>query len=335
MDTKDNNGSVFSKNAPQDSEFLRVSTEVIKNITNTFFDVYILRGNKFVKLFKKDSRVDVDRIKNYEDKGLANLYIHNTAKSSYMLKADQVAANILQNQELPLEKKTEIIHEITSLIMTEIFIDTSIDKTLLAKTLETSKEAVKHLTKDNNTMIAFIRSANSDFYLLKHSVSVCVISVLLAKALAIESPKILTTIGVAGLLHDIGMAQISKEIVHKKIEEMNADELKEYKLHPLYGMNIAQHIKEISPEVRQVIYQHHEQPNGQGFPNYLRSNDIAYMSKIVSIADSFCTLTAKHENKESYEPYEAIALMQEQVGVFDPEMLASFVELFLPKKEKK
>jgi HD-GYP domain-containing protein (c-di-GMP phosphodiesterase class II) len=323
---------LVSVSTDEDNEFFKINTEILKNISMLFFDVYIQRGEKYVKVFKKNVGIDVDRIVTYENKGVDNLYIRSEHRSSYFLKAEQVVANLLQKKETPTEKKVEVIHEMTNLAMMEIFMDFHLDEGVIEKTLGTTNGIISHLSRDVNSMAAFIRSASSDFYLCKHSVAVCILSVLLAKADGNESDKILSTIGLGALLHDIGMSQISSDIATKKVEEMNPDEIKEYKLHPQYGMSMVQNSKKIPPEVRQIIYQHHEQPNGQGFPNFLRSADIGYMAKVVAIADSFSAFTTKYEQRETFLPYDALKVMQERVGVYDSQLLSVFLKMLLPKE---
>ena len=319
------------KEKDEDKKYYKVSTEIVKHIQVLFFDVYIRRGTKYVKVFKKTQGVDPERISNYEGKGVGELFILDDDRNSYFLRAGQIVSEVLEKEDANIDEKVEVIHEITNLVMMEIYQDLRLDSSIVETTLLAAKDIVTHLSRDNKSMIAFLRSSASDFYLCKHSIAVCILSIILAKFVGNESPKTISNVGLGALLHDIGMSQISKDITAKSTDEMSADELKEYKLHPQYGMNMVQQSKDIPTEVRQIIYHHHEQPNGQGFPNYLRSSDIAYMAKLVSICDVFSNLTTKFENKEACKPLEAIALMQEQIGVFDHNVLKSFIDLIFPK----
>jgi HD-GYP domain-containing protein (c-di-GMP phosphodiesterase class II) len=313
-------------------DFFKVSTEIIKRINSLFFDVYIKTGaDKFVKIFKKDTQPEIERIEKYESKGVAELYILNKDRKTYFLKADQIVENLLKDNTTDSTQKVELLHELTNLVMMEIYKDIKMDDVVIERTYSTSKAIVEHLARDTKSLAAFIRSSNSDFYLCKHSVAVCALSLLLAQALGNESTLLLQTLGVGSILHDIGLAQIDPVVACKRVEELNADEMREYKLHPLYGMNMLQQSKEVTAEVRQIIYQHHEQPNGQGFPNFLHGPSISYLAKIVSIADNFSDLTTKFGERETVSPYEAIVILQERKGAFDESILKIFVNLIVPK----
>lgn len=313
-------------------DFFKVSTEIVKRINTLFFDVYIMTGSgRFIKIFKKDTQPEIERIEKYESKGVAELYILNEDRKVYFLKADQIVESLLKNNSTNTAQKIELLHELTNLVMMEIYKDIKMNDATIERTYTTSKAIVEHLAKDAKSLAAFLRSSNSDFYQCKHSIAVCVISLLIAQALGNESIMLLQTLGAGSMLHDIGLSQIDPAVATKRVEDMNADEMKEYKLHPLYGMNMIQQSKEVTAEVRQIIYQHHEQPNGQGFPNFLHGPSIAYLAKIVSIADSFSDLTTKFGDRETVSPYEALVILQERKGAFDDALLKVFIDLIVPK----
>jgi cyclic di-GMP phosphodiesterase len=96
----------------------------------------------------------------------------------------------------------------------------------------------------------------------------------------------------AGLLHDIGMVGLPKEIVSKKRTEMNGDEKKLYMSHPVQGEIILKEIEFLKP-ISILIRSHHEQVNGRGYPDGLKGEEIPLLSMIISGASIYDSLVKK------------------------------------------
>jgi len=96
----------------------------------------------------------------------------------------------------------------------------------------------------------------------------------------------------AGLLHDIGMVGLPKEIVSKRRTEMNGDEKKLYMSHPVQGEIILKEIEFLKP-ISILIRSHHEQVNGRGYPDGLKGEEIPLLSRIISGASIYDSLVKK------------------------------------------
>ncbi len=116
---------------------------------------------------------------------------------------------------------------------------------------------------------------------------------------------------------------------------MSANELKIYRMHPLLGAEMLEKIPSIPMEVRKTIAQHHEGPNGKGYPAALSAKDILPHAKIVAIADVFNDVMsgkgAGANAPEPLHPFRALEVMNNLRGYFDPHFLYLFTNIFLPK----
>jgi putative nucleotidyltransferase with HDIG domain len=166
--------------------------------------------------------------------------------------------------------------------------------------------------------------------LLKHSYMVSILSVILAKKVGITTNRVLLSIGLGGLLHDIGHTRIKKGIMAKN--NLSIEDWEEIKDHPHHGLRILDFNNCINTEVRSIILQHHEQFNGRGYPNRLNNNLIFPPAKIVSVADGFCSLVGTSSYGTSNKsPQEAIEVLQSDIGHYDPEYLEIFSNIILKK----
>ena len=153
---------------------------------------------------------------------------------------------------------------------------------------------------------------------------------MLAKMAEITSSHSLNFIGLGGFLHDIGCSQLTFD--PEELEVLTAEQRKEMWRHPEMGKRMLDGVKGVRSEVLDIILQHHEQPNGQGYPNGIRNTEIYPMAKIVSIADSFSALISKRSFRAALSPDEALAIMNSDIGKFDKKYLKIFSDLILPKR---
>lgn len=127
-----------------------------------------------------------------------------------------------------------------------------------------------------------IKQRNADIY--EHSISICSLAIL--TALKMELPvENIHDIGVACLLHDIGLRYQTYDFCNKNLEEMSKHEVSEYKKHPVYGYTILKDEDWLSPLSKDIILFHHERINGSGYP--LKTKDISLECRIVNVCDAF------------------------------------------------
>ena len=71
-----------------------------------------------------------------------------------------------------------------------------------------------------------------------------------------------------------------------------------------------------------VAYQHHERPQGLGYPRGLTSERILPYAKIVSVADAYDAMTSERAYQRGMLPHEALKLIRRLKGVqFEPEIV--------------
>jgi len=81
---------------------------------------------------------------------------------------------------------------------------------------------------------------------------------------------------------------------------------------------------------RKIIQCHHERWDGTGYPHGLKGENIPLGARIVSIADVYDALTSKRPYKIAFSHEEAIEIMANEEGKYDPVLIT----LFLNNSEK-
>ncbi|QDU94619.1 HD-GYP domain-containing protein [Lignipirellula cremea] len=150
-----------------------------------------------------------------------------------------------------------------------------------------------------------------DPYTCGHSDRVARVAVRLAQELQCD-PEKLSTIYMAGLLHDIGKIGIDDSVLCKPGRLTDA-EYEHIKLHPELGHRILADIRQLG-ECLPVVLHHHEQWNGKGYPQQLAGEEIPFLARIAAVADAFDAMTSDRPYRKGM-PIEKVAeILQRGAG---------------------
>jgi putative nucleotidyltransferase with HDIG domain len=145
----------------------------------------------------------------------------------------------------------------------------------------------------------------------QHSLNVCIFSILFAEYRGFSRSDI-KELAYGALFHDLGKTAIPHEIIHKP-DTLDDDEWEAVRRHPVEGKNLLEEI-EADELYQRIALEHHERPDGSGYPNG-RSNVHPY-SRIVSVCDAFEALTATRIYKKAMSPLKAFLVLSEEYGDF-------------------
>ena len=162
-------------------------------------------------------------------------------------------------------------------------------------------------------------------YTYLHSVAVCGLMMGLARELRLD-PALTQTIGLAGMLHDIGKAVVPRLLIDKPGPLTDA-EFAVMKLHPQRGHDLLRSATDIPDLVRDVVLHHHERIDGGGYPSGQLAADQSIFVRMATICDVYDAVTSVRSYKERWSPGAAIAWMRSTRGHFDPAMLSAFVKM--------
>lgn len=130
----------------------------------------------------------------------------------------------------------------------------------------------------------------------------------------------------AGILHDIGMASISDEILNKA-GELTESEKREILRHPEVGGRILR--ADINTaDYAEIIQCHHENWDGTGYPGGLRGEAIPYEARILTIIDTYDRMIYGLNGKGTKYKNEAMILAEIQRCIgrqFDPILAEQFL----------
>lgn len=152
-------------------------------------------------------------------------------------------------------------------------------------------------------MLHNMRTLDDSVY--AHSVNVALFSRAIGKWLKWPKDE-LNNLTLAGLLHDIGKAKISEEVLNKT-GKLTDEEFELIRKHPRYGYDMLRKVNGIGHRIMDAALKHHERFDGSGYPDHLKGEDIDDYSAIIAIADVYDAMTATRVYRAPKSAFQVIA----------------------------
>lgn len=163
-----------------------------------------------------------------------------------------------------------------------------------------------------------------------HCVNVGLYCMVLASKLRMK-PDIVRELGLGGMLADIGKKSVACGILFKD-GPLAPEEFKWVRQHPAAGKKVLNDMKCFSANILNMVGEHHEKFNGEGYPLGLAGERISLYGRVSAIMDVFAALTSKRYNHDPLTPFEAFTTMKTQMpGHFDERILVNFIKILAQK----
>lgn len=273
-----------------------VDIYTIESFSKAPTDIYIkISEQKYIKIFEKDNVIDKNQLQKYKDKDEARFCI---VESSKELLFESLEKEIVRSGNKKAIKSSDISAKINlvynfaqnfviSESVQEEILSISSDVTNVVLSDNKLREYIEKIKKSNN-----IRSA--------HCLLTSFLAVLIAKDNSNFSTVSYQKLSMAGILHEIGIEEnlfLKSEVQRVDMNELSWREIKKYKNHSIDGAKIIEECKKIPQDVVNLVLEHHEKPDGSGFPHGKNFQQISQLSATFIVADTFSMIFGADEAK--------------------------------------
>ncbi|MGZ5429746.1 MAG: HD-GYP domain-containing protein, partial [Thermoanaerobaculia bacterium] len=136
-------------------------------------------------------------------------------------------------------------------------------------------------------------------------------------------PMEVEQITVAGILHDVGMRELSYETLYAK-RTLTDEELSLLRQHPRVGAYLVEDIPWPYP-IAPLVKHHHERWDGGGYPDKIRGGEIPLGSRIIHLCEAFDAMTSPASYRSVLSDDQAVDILESKAGTqFDPELTPEF-----------
>jgi len=137
----------------------------------------------------------------------------------------------------------------------------------------------------------------------------------------------LIELGVAALVHEIGMMRLPYEI-YKNKAEITKEEYEMICHHTVYGFELLKSY-DFPLAVCAVALEHHERGSGTGYPKKIPKSQISLYSKIIAVACTYSALIEDRPYREANIPYAGITqMLRNEGGLYDEGIVKALVYSF-------
>jgi putative two-component system response regulator len=179
------------------------------------------------------------------------------------------------------------------------------------------------------TMQAFAHALEvKDQYTRGHSIRVSQYSVIIARAMALDS-ELVRQVEIGGHVHDIGKIGVRESVLNKP-GPLTDEEYEHIMTHPMVGWRILSPVLADVPVALHIVRSHHERFDGRGVPDRLAGEAIPLEARIAAVADSLDAMTSGRAYRRGgrLSLAAAVAEIDRCSGTqFDPGVVAAFTEV--------
>ncbi|MBF0363937.1 MAG: HD domain-containing protein [Oligoflexia bacterium] len=321
--------------------------------------LYLQLNNKMLQVMKKGDLLTKKRLDDLFNKNIHVVFILKSDKEDfYKYKAKSFSAVIL-DEKCSQEKKIEQIKVYTKETIQGLSEVTNLEESvqIMENCSGVTKQIVsdvanKGFAKAFDDITKMIKTGSG---LMVHSANVSSLSVIFGMLMNIIEPKELEDLAMGGLLHDLGLSKCDGAIVEKYLKNehnMPEAEWSAFVEHPMYAMEMLKsRSSTLSKNVLDIVFQHHENFDGTGFPRRIKNMQINYLAKIVRIANDFDIVYRELAAQQKYDQMSNILLFlkngiiqdnklrEEDMGgkapktMYDGRILEELIKNIVPVKE--
>jgi HD-GYP domain-containing protein (c-di-GMP phosphodiesterase class II) len=141
-------------------------------------------------------------------------------------------------------------------------------------------------------------------YIAHHQACVAVMAVRVGLSVGLPRAQLIE-LGMAGCLIDIGLWQVPPGLL-QRLDTLAGDELDYYRAHPRVGAEAILRWSPPTASLAEMVMEHHEREQGQGFPQGLSAEAIHPQAKILGLVDTYTGLIVPPSLRPGLRSHEAI-----------------------------
>jgi response regulator RpfG family c-di-GMP phosphodiesterase len=270
--------------------YVPIRLSLLLRLGEVSFDLFMsLTDTKYVKVLQKGDTFVQSDAQRFFQKKIDYLYLEAEDASDFLGAFEKNLAMVMDSEKRSAPDTTICMEALETVER-------------LASCLGWTPEIIEAAKRSLNLTINTVAANPSILNLLRKKISnpaskfsqhVSVLSLLacaIGQQLGWTSDSSQIKLGMTALMHDIALNEENyNNIAHWNEVASNAkvkdEDAIKYRNHPIEGATLLQSLKNLPPDIDQVILQHHEAADGSGFPRGLKASRISPLASLFIVAE--------------------------------------------------
>jgi response regulator RpfG family c-di-GMP phosphodiesterase len=259
-------------------KYIPIPAGYLKRLGLLTFNTYVKLGEaKYIKLYSSGDVLSSSDIEKIETQFFNKMHVTQEDFLTIVKEFEfYLDSRLHANNEKPDIAHVQDIIDVTLSLVKEMGWDEK-SITLVNKTIETTLRYVSSKPSWGNIFSEPVLS----HFLGRHSSQVAMLSCVMAQNIGWHSEQTHQKLILASFIHD----HFVKESDYETIESLRANRDAEYLQHPFKAAELLRSLKDLPSDVDTIVLQHHERPDGSGFPRSLTASRISPLSALFIIAE--------------------------------------------------
>lgn len=335
----------------QTISFCGVSAHVLRQMVELPCDLFIkLSDKKFVRIKPAGDAVEEDFVLRYREKNIHRFYIKRDDAPLFLARLLQHVSSLKTVTEpLTLETITHVAKEVVDEQLRKDVLDITValkeaadrevDLEPVVELLQSSQKQVSMAFKklgfspDLEVLIKasvkltlkmvlqlpelaeLFKNASKDSkdYFSSHSTLLAYISCALGSLMGWDSDFTRYKLCLASYLHDILLNEEMAKLqtLAEAKAKLSEEDLQTFSTHPAKSADLVLSMSELPPDVDRIVLNHHERPDGTGFPYQFGASQLSPLSSVFILAHDLVRFILERQEKD-WSTQEFLSLHKEQ-----------------------
>jgi HD-GYP domain-containing protein (c-di-GMP phosphodiesterase class II) len=242
---------------------------------------------KYVVIAKAGTNLSNEHMQRLRERGIDVLYVR--AKDYGLLLANglSMAAQVVRDEKVKLGPKLTMLQSSSEAIFREIG-QLGINRESFTRA-KTHTDNILVFAQTNYPLSSLVTEmTGKEGGMVNHALQVSIVATMLGIAHDWRNPIVLERLALAAFFHDIGEVNFDKAMFTKPKEMFTIEEAEKYAKHPEIGRDLLSGMDFIPEEIPTIVFQHHENSVGNGFPQALKDAGIHPLARVVTLANEVC-----------------------------------------------
>ncbi len=300
---------------------LRIST--IKPNRKLTFTLFIYFKEQYITYAQVGSEIEEDKYKKLKKQKIAKFYIDEKDELNYQSFLDALLQDTMSSSSVSVQEKVSLVEGACESAIERMQEDPGSETSY--KMTENAARTLRQCISENPDAMKelFGKSVEKHELIVKHSLNVSALATKLGQKMKLSEEQ-LDELAVAGLLHDIGLMQLSEEtrsLFTKNRKDFTKEELAAYGAHVKDSLSILAGKPYVNQASMELITNHEEVKSGYGPNKKTKLSQSEYIISLVNIYDKTIITT-------NLTPKEAIKeILIDQMGNFELTLLNKLKEV--------